>query len=186
MATAAAPAAAIAAPPTFAAVASPPFSFPASVSALLLVSEKPLSTSPSSTLILTNKSSRFMFHHQSAPRDNIGGNFFARSVVLLFWLNYVRVSRLDVVPARISGRIFRNHAQRVGHINAVCVVSCSLIEPRHTVPQERPYSPLPSVFSCAEPEDFPLCAERKSAPNASSVKSSVASRISLTRFSAPL
>ena len=127
-----------------------------------------------------------MFHHQSAPRDYIGGNLFARSVVMLFRLNHIRVSRLDVVPSRVSRRVFRNHAQRVRHINAVRLGFRSLIEPRHTVPQERLYSSLPSVFSCAEPEDFPLCAERKSAPNASSVKSSVASRISLTRFSAPL
>ena len=186
MATAAVPAAAIAAPPTFAAVASPPFSFPASVSALLLVSEKPLSTSPSSTLILTNKSSRFMFHHQSAPRDHIGGNLFARSVVLLFRLNNVHVSRLDVVPARVSRRVFGHNAQRVRHINAVCFASCSLIKPRRAVSQERLYSPLPSVFSCAEPEEFSLCAERKSSVNASSVKSSAASRISLTRLRAPL
>lgn len=77
---------------------------------------------------------------------------------------------------------FPDQLERVTDIDPVCCLFVFFFKLCNGIPGKCLYALGASVFSRAEPESVPLCAEIKSSPNASSVRRSVTSRVSFIKL----
>ena len=94
---------------------------------------------------------------------------------MLFLLDNVDIASFYIITTSKLCGVFHCKSQSVSNINTICFFFLFTLITSETIPEKRFYCSDSTVFSCAEPEEVPLCAEIKSSPKASSVSSSYVS-----------